>query len=47
MKKTNLFFFALFIAANVFVGCDNVFVGCDSSLYDDVSVSNQSKQAGS
>lgn len=36
MKKTNLFFFALFIAANVFVGCD-------SSLYDDVSVSNQSK----
>ena len=34
MKKTNLFFFALFIAANVFVGCD-------SSLYDDVSVSNQ------
>ena len=27
MKKTNLFFFALFIAANVFVGCD-------SSLYD-------------
>lgn len=36
MKKTNLFFFALFIAANVFVGCD-------SSLYDDVSVSNQGK----
>lgn len=31
MKKTNLFFFALFIAANVFVGCD-------SSLYDDVPV---------
>lgn len=27
MKKTNLFFFALFIAANVFVGCDR-------SLYD-------------
>ncbi len=40
MKKSSLFFFVLFIAANVFVGCD-------SSLYDDVSVSNQSKQAGS
>lgn len=40
MKKTNLIFIALFITANVFVGCD-------SSLYDDVSVSNQSKQAGS
>ena len=28
MKKTNLIFIALFITANVFVGCD-------SSLYDD------------
>ena len=31
MKKSSLFFFVLFIAANVFVGCD-------SSLYDDAPV---------
>lgn len=37
MKKSSLFFFVLFIAANVFVGCD-------SDLYDDVPVAGQGKK---